>query len=66
MTFAPDLLYLNHPEYLLLVFDLRQPGAMAALLRQRARWAEYSDMEALDDVHIALIVRPGWVSEPAA
>jgi hypothetical protein len=66
VTLAPDALYLNDPECLLIVFDLRAPGAAAALDRQRVRWAEYSDVEALDEDHFALIVWPGWVSESAA
>jgi hypothetical protein len=66
MTFAPRPLYLNHPECLLVVFDLRQPGGPSELHRQRAAWAEYSDIEALDEHHFCLIIRPGWASEAAA
>jgi hypothetical protein len=63
---APDVLYLNHPECLVMIFDVREPAAAAALHRQRVRWAEYSEVESLDEDHFALIVRPGWASEPAA
>jgi hypothetical protein len=63
---ATCLVYLNHPECLLAVFDLRMPGAAEELHRQRATWAEYSDVEALDEDTFVLIVRPGWVSEAAA
>ena len=59
-------LYLNNPECLLVAFDIRDPGAVAALHRQRARLAEYSDLEALDENHFVLVVRPGWVLEAAA
>ena len=62
---APDLVYLNHPECIITVFDLREPSAAEALHRQRARWAEHSDVDALDEDHFVLVVRPGWVSEPA-
>ena len=66
MTLAPKPLYLNHPECLLVLFDLREPSGPLELHRQRAAWAEYSDIEALDEHHFALILRPGWASEPAA
>jgi hypothetical protein len=59
-------LYLNDPECLIMLFDLRQPGAAEALHKQRAVWAQYSDIEALDGDCFALVVRPGWVSEAAA
>ena len=64
--FAPDVLYLQNPEYLVVLFDLREPGGPAELHRQRAAWAEYSDIEALDEHRFALIIRPGWASEAAA
>jgi hypothetical protein len=63
---APERLYLNHPECLVVLFDLREPGGPAELHRQRAAWAEYSVIEALDEDHLALIIRPGWASEAAA
>jgi hypothetical protein len=62
---APEVLYLNDPECLVTVFDVRDPDAAAALHRQSVRWSEYSDMESLDEDHFALIVHPGWASEPA-
>ena len=66
MTFAPEPLYLSHPECLVVLFDLREPNGPAELNRQRAAWAEYSDIEALDEDHVALILRPGWASRAAA
>ena len=63
---APQTLYLDNPEDLIVTFDLRRPGSAAALHRQRARWTQYSDLEALDGDQFALVVRPGWVSEEAA
>jgi hypothetical protein len=59
-------LYLNDAECLIMLFDVRQPEAAESLHRQRAAWAEYSDIEALDEDHFVLIVRPGWASEAAA
>ena len=64
--FAPKKVYLNEPECLLVIFDLRIPGGASELERQRAAWPYYSDVEVLDEGHRALIVRPGWVSERAA
>jgi hypothetical protein len=66
MTAPPQRLYLNHPECLVVIFDLREPNGRAELHRQRAAWAEYSDIEALDEDHFALVIRPGWASEVAA
>lgn len=64
--YAPGEVYLNYPECLLVVFDLREPGAAEQLHRQRAAWQAYSDIEVLDEDHFALIVRPAWAAEAAA
>jgi hypothetical protein len=66
VTAPPEKLYPNHPEYLLVVFDLREPGGPSELHRQRAAWAEYADIEALDEHHFTLLIRPGGVLEAAA
>ena len=66
MTLAPDAFYLNDPECLLSVFDLREPRAAEMLSRERALWPRYTEIEILDEVHAAVIRRPGWVSEVAA
>ena len=64
---APDILYLiKNPECLVVIFDLREPSGPAELHRQRAAWAQYTDIEALDEHHFALILRPGWASEAVA
>jgi len=47
------------------VFDLREPGGPSELHKQRAAWAEYSDIEALDEHHFALLIRPGGAVEAA-
>jgi hypothetical protein len=62
---APKPLYLNDPECLIVIFDLAEPDGPAALDRQRAAMTGYTSTEALDENHVALIVRPGWVSELA-
>jgi hypothetical protein len=66
VTLAPEPLYLNDPECLLSVFDLRVPGAEEVLGREHAMWQKYTEVEVLDEVHAAVIRRPGWVSEAAA
>jgi hypothetical protein len=43
----------------IVLFDLRVPGAAKQLHLERAAWQEQADMEALDEDHFVLIVRPG-------
>jgi hypothetical protein len=45
-------------------FDLRDAGAAEELHHARAVWQGQSDIEALDENHFALTVRPGWMSGP--
>ena len=67
MTASPlDQLYPNHPEALIVLFDLSHPDGPAELHRQRAALAEHADIEALTEDVFALVVRTGWVSEAAA
>ena len=65
MTAPPQRLYPNRPEGLVVLFDLREPGGPSELHRQRAAWAEYSDIQALDEHHFALLIRPGSALEAA-
>jgi hypothetical protein len=57
---------LQHPECLVVVFALDEPGALEALKQQRVAWPRYTTLEALDEDHFALIVHPGRAPEPAA
>jgi hypothetical protein len=41
-----------------MLFDLRTPGSAELLHRGRAVWQERSDIEALDEDHFVLIIRP--------
>jgi hypothetical protein len=66
MASAPTQFYPKTPECLIVLFDLRIPDAAEELHHARAAWQEDSDIEALDEDHFILIVRPGWVSEAAA
>ena len=63
---APHLLYLNHPKCLVSVFDLREPSAAQMLIRERALWPRYTEVEILGEGHAAVIRRPGWASEPTS
>jgi hypothetical protein len=65
-VFAPRALYSTDPECLIIIFDIAHPDGPAALEKQRAALSGYTEVETLDEKRVALIVRPGWVSEPAA
>ena len=52
-------LYLTGRTEILTLFDLRIPGVVERLHRERAAWQERSDIEALDQNHFVLIVQPG-------
>jgi hypothetical protein len=51
---------------MIVLFDLRIPSAVERLHRERAAWQEQSDIEALDEDHFILIVRPGGAQRLAA
>lgn len=59
MKFAPHRNIPDSEESTVAVFDVRIPGVVARLHGERAAWAEYGDIEALDKDHFVLIVRPG-------
>ena len=46
-------------EYMVVLFDLRLPGTANRLDRERTAWQAQSDIEALDENHFVLLVRPG-------
>jgi hypothetical protein len=64
--FAPETLFPNAPEYIVVLFDVRIPGVVVRLHRERAAWQEYADIEALDQDHFVLIIRPGGARRLAA
>jgi hypothetical protein len=51
---------------MLVLFDLRLPGIADRLDRERAAWQAQSDIEALDENHVVLIVRSGGARRLAA
>jgi hypothetical protein len=63
---APQESYPNEKIAIWVLFDLRDAGAVEELHHARAVWQGQSDIEALDEDHFALLVRPGWLSEQAA
>jgi hypothetical protein len=44
---------------MIVLFDLRLPGTADRLERECAAWQAQSDIEALDENHFVLLVRPG-------
>lgn len=58
MIRATTSLHDKRPDELV-VFDVRSPGVAACLHRERAAWGECGDIEALDENHYVLLVRPG-------
>jgi hypothetical protein len=63
---APQRLYLSHPEYLVLIFDLREPEACEQVHYLRAVWQADSDLEALGPDHMVVILFPGTDGRMAA
>jgi hypothetical protein len=62
----PRSVYPNREAYELVIFDVRIPDVAELLHRERAAWQEHGDIEALDEGHFVLVVRPGglrrWVA----
>lgn len=66
MKFAPKSVYPKPTKTIVVIFDLRLPGSADRLHRERSVWGEHSDIEALDQHHYVLTVRPGGARELAA
>jgi hypothetical protein len=49
-----------------ILFDLRIPGSAERIHHQRALWQERSDIEALDEDHFILVIRPDAAVQGAA
>ncbi len=62
---TPDRAYPNHRGYTLVIFNLRVPGSVERLHRERAAWRAYADVEMLGYDHAILIVRPGAAQRAA-
>ena len=59
MDFAPKEAYQTSGGCTLIIFDIRCPEAAERLHRERAAWQEHADIEALDEDHLVLIIKPG-------
>ena len=58
MNHAAEPVYRKPTETIVVLFNLRIPGAAERFHNERSAWAEYGDVEALDRDHFALILRP--------
>jgi hypothetical protein len=56
---APGTLYKTNPECLIVLFDLRCPGAKERLRRELVAWRGFARMEMLTDGRAVLVMRPG-------
>jgi len=59
LKFAPESLYGDAPEYIVVLLDARIPGSAERLHREQASWGAHGYIEALDENHYVLVVRPG-------
>jgi hypothetical protein len=59
MALAPKETYPSSNPYELSIFDVRISDVAERLHREQAAWKGCSDIEALDEDHFVLIVRPG-------
>jgi hypothetical protein len=66
MALAPKEIYPSSDPYDVVLFDVRIPDVAERLQSERAAWKESGDIEALDEDHFVLIVRPGGVKRWAA
>ena len=63
---APLKDYRTSREYTLVIFDLRVPGSVERLQRERAAWQGYADIEVSDLDHAVLVVQPGGAQRPSS
>jgi len=52
-------IYSKSGAYLLVIYDVRFPGTAKRLLHELEAWQDHADVEAVDDDHFALLIRPG-------
>jgi hypothetical protein len=62
----PESLYLNTPKCLVVLFDLRYPGAEERLQREQAAWRGFARAEVLTAGHSGLIIWPGAATRLAS
>jgi len=54
--------YPKSGTYVLVIYDLRVPGTAVRLVREIEAWRGHANVEAVDDDHFALLIRPGLAS----
>lgn len=59
-------LYRNALEYIVVLLNVRTPGVAEQLHSKRAAHREFGDIEAGDEHHFPLHIRPGSALEEAA
>jgi hypothetical protein len=56
---TPREVYPKSGAYILVINDLRVPGTAKRLLHELEAWRGHANVGAVDDDHVALIIRPG-------
>jgi hypothetical protein len=62
---TPREVYPKSGTYILVIYDLRVPGTAVRLLREIEAWRDHAEVEAVDDDHFALLIRPGLAGKIA-
>ena len=62
---TPREVYPKSGTYILVIYDLRVPGTAVRLLREIEAWRGHAEVEAVDDDHFALLIRPGLAGKIA-
>ena len=62
---TPREVYPKSEAYILVIYDLRVPGTAVRLLREIEAWRDHAEVEAVDDDHFALLIRPGLAGKIA-
>jgi hypothetical protein len=65
-VFAPRPFYTKTPECLIILYDLRYPGAEERLQREQNAWRGSASVERLLEGHSALINWPGGATRLAS
>ncbi len=59
MIAPQEIFYSEYKTEVSVLFDLRHPGTVERLSRERAAWRGFETVEHLTENHRVLIVRPG-------
>jgi hypothetical protein len=59
---TPREVYPKSGAYILVIYDLRVPGTAKRLLHELEAWRGHANVEAVDDYHFAMLIRPGLAS----